>query len=113
MSDGLTQVAGNYAQTGLGVFWAWMFTPTGALLTLLLLGLGGVSIVFRVLGRSVVLLERAAMIAAGLFFVWVVGGILEAWGIPVREWIRQLGSALPDLGSAFGTFLKRLFTTAG
>ena len=41
----VTQTAGQGAADFLTVLFSWMFTPTGAVLTLLLLAVGGVSVV--------------------------------------------------------------------
>ena len=41
----VTQTAGQGAADFLTVLFAWMFTPTGAVLTLLLLAVGGGSVI--------------------------------------------------------------------
>ena len=55
---------------------------------------------------------RLARICAGLFFVWVISGVLEAMGIPIREWMQGIASQLPDLGVLLKAFLERLLFTA-
>lgn len=98
---------------GWHVFTSWVFTPTGAILTLLLIALSvGVGIM-RAAGRSVRILLVLIKIAATLLVVWIVGGILEAWGVPVRETIGVVGSWIPGLVQSIGGFLQRLFETAG
>lgn len=108
----VTQTAGQGAADFLIVLFAWMFTPTGAVLTLLLLAVGGVSVFMRIMGRSMRMLSVAARICAGLFFVWVISGVLEAMGIPIREWMQGIASQLPDLGVLLKAFLERLLFTA-
>ena len=66
----VTQTAGQGAADFLTVLFAWMFTPTGAVLTLLLLAVGGGSVFMKIMGRSMRMLSVAARICAGLFFVW-------------------------------------------
>ena len=108
-TDTVTQTTGQGAADFLTVLFAWMFTPTGAVLTLLLLAVGGV---MRIMGRSMRMLSVAARICAGLFFVWVISGVLEAMGIPIREWMQGIASQLPDLGALLKAFLERLLFTA-
>ena len=67
----------------------------------------------RAAGRSVRILLVLIKIAATLLVVWIVGGILEAWGVPVRETIGVVGSWIPGLVQSIGGFLQRLFETAG
>ena len=103
-------------RNAIDVFLAWVFTPTGALLLVLALLFGGAGIVMRVVGagrRFAGLFMTFMGIAGFLFFVWVVSGLLEVWGIPVREWIASIGGMLPDLGRALGSFFERLLFTAG
>ena len=121
-TDTVTQTAGQGAADFLTVLFAWMFTPTGAVLTLLLLavgpvaplllGVGGGSVFMKIMGRSMRMLSVAARICAGLFFVWVISGVLEAMGIPIREWMQGIASQLPDLGVLLKAFLERLLFTA-
>lgn len=108
----VTQTAGQGAAAFLTVLFAWMFTPTGAVLTLLLLTVGGGSVFMKIMGRSMRMLSVAARICAGLFFVWVISGVLEAMGIPIREWMQGIASQLPDLGVLLKAFLERLLFTA-
>ena len=93
-TDTVTQTAGQGAADFLTVLFAWMFTPTGAVLTLLLLAVGGGSVFMKIMGRSMRMLSVAARICAGLFFVWVISGVLEAMGIPIREWMQGIASQL-------------------
>ena len=81
-------------------------------LTLLLLAVGGGSVFMKIMGRSMRMLSVAARICAGLFFVWVISGVLEAMGIPIREWMQGIASQLPDLGVLLKAFLERLLFTA-
>lgn len=108
----VTQTAGQGAADFLTVLFAWMFTPTGAVLTLLLLAVGGGSVFMKIMGRSMRMLSVAARICAGLFFVWVISGVLETMGIPIREWMQGIASQLPDLGVLLKAFLERLLFTA-
>ena len=85
----VTQTAGQGAADFLTVLFAWMFTPTGAVLTLLLLAVGG-----------------------GSVFMKIISGVLEAMGIPIREWMQGIASQLPDLGVLLKAFLERLLFTA-
>lgn len=73
-TDQLTQIGSD----GWHVFMAWILTPTGAVLTLLLIGLGIATGIMRMAGRSICLLLVLVRIAATLLVVWIVGGILEA-----------------------------------
>lgn len=98
---------------GWHVFMAWILTPPGATLTLLLIALGVATSVMRLAGRSIRFLLAATKIAATLLVIWIVGGILKAWGVPGRESIATIGSWIPSLIQAAGGFLKRLFETAG
>lgn len=111
-----TPPTGQITQAGMDgwhVFTSWVFTPTGAILTLLLIALSvGVGIM-RAAGRSIRLLLVLVKVAATLLVVWIVGGILEAWGVPVRETIATIGSWIPGLVQSVGGFLQRLFETAG
>ena len=107
-TDTVTQTAGQGAADFLTVLFSWMFTPTGAVLTLLLLAV----VFMKIMGRSMRMLSVAARICAGLFFVWVISGVLEAMGIPIREWMQGIASQLPDLGALLKAFLERLLFTA-
>lgn len=78
----VTQTAGQEAADFLTVLFAWMFTPTGAVLTLLLLAVGGGSVFMKIMGRSMRMLSVAARICAGLFFVWVISGVWRRWAFP-------------------------------
>lgn len=95
--------------TGMDVFASWILTPTGATLTLLMIGLG----VAGQLARGVRWVGIALKVALAMWVVWILGGILEAWGVPVREMIRQLGAYLPTLLNAAGAWLARMFEVAG
>lgn len=107
------QIAGKGAADFFSVFLAWVFTPTGAILTLLLILIGGGSLAMRVMGRASRLLSVLGTITAILFFVWIVSGVMEGFGIPVREWIRSIAMQLPDIGMMFKAFFERLLYTAG
>lgn len=107
------QTATNITTDGWHVFLSWILTPTGAILTLLLLGLGVGTGVMSLLGRSVRVLSICVKIVAALLFIWIVGGVLEAWGVPVRETITYIANQIPSLVDAFVDFLRRLFTIAG
>lgn len=113
MEGTVQQTAAQGANGFLDVLAAWVFTPTGATLTLMLIAIGGGSLVMRLMGRASRLLSIAGLVTAFLFFVWIVSGILEAFGIPVREWIRMIALQLPDLGLLFKAFVERLLYTAG
>ena len=78
----------------------------------LILAVGGGSVFMKIMGRSMRMLSVAARICAGLFFVWVISGVLEAMGIPIREWMQGIASQLPDLGVLLKAFLERLLFTA-
>lgn len=113
VNDPAVQSAGGTAGDALDLFFAWVFTPTGATLTLLLVCMGAGSVVLRVLGRTGRVLKTCITITGVLLFVWIVTGILSAMGLPVREWIAGVGAWLPRLGEAVLSFLERLFATAG
>lgn len=108
-----TQAATTITMDGWHVFLSWVMTPTGAVLALLLIGLAVASGVMQVMGRGVRVLGVCVKIVAALLFVWIVGGILEAWGIPVRETISYLGSQLPTLIGHAAEFIGSLFSVAG
>ena len=95
--------------TGIGVFASWILTPTGATLTLLMIGLGIAGFV----ARSVRWVGIAMKVAIAMWVVWILGGILEAWGVPVRETIRMVGGCLPALAKALCGWLARMFEVAG
>lgn len=112
MGEGATELANTGSQTtqsGMDIMMSWIMTPTGATLFLLLCACG----LLKVIKRGSRVASVAVSVAAGLFFVWIVGGVLQAWGIPVRDWLQQLGAQLPDLGSAVGRFFTRMFSMAG
>lgn len=93
--------------SGLGVFLSWVRTPIGALLFILLCGSGVLAVVKRGARWAGIFLQ----VVATLFSIWVLGGILEAWGIPVREMIRQLGSYMPSALQWVADFIRILFTS--
>ena len=105
--------ASQAVQGAFDVLLAWMFTPTGALLLVMVILFGGADLALRAAGRAVRWLGLVAKACAGLFAVWVVGGILEAWGIPVREWIGAAAAGVPGLAAALVEFFKRLLLAAG
>lgn len=111
--DGVTQQGTQTGNDALSVFAAWIFTPTGAMLTVLLILIGSAYGVLNMMGRAVHWLGIAAKVVAFLLFFWIVGGILEAWGVPVREWLQSIASQLPDIGSLLMQFFERLIFTAG
>ncbi|PWG66710.1 hypothetical protein [Bifidobacterium callitrichidarum] len=111
-TDQLTTTTTSTANDTLSVFMSWILTPTGAVLMLLLIFIGGGSVVMKILGRSVRVLSIAGKIVCVLFFVWVIGGVLEAFGIPVRETLATIGGYLPMLVGKFLDFVARLFTVA-
>lgn len=99
------QQAATYAGGGGSVFLAWLETPIGATLVLLLVVLGVGSVVMNVMHRSARVVEIMATIVLGLLFFYVVGGILEAMGYPVREFVQQLFDAIPVIGRGLGEWL--------
>lgn len=78
---------------GLGVFGSYIATPIGAALLLALLVTGGL----RLIHRSSRLLTVALPVVGAVFGLWVVGGVLEAMGVPVRWMIGRLAG----MGMAF------------
>lgn len=106
-------IVDSTTSNALALFFSWVFTPIGATLTLLILIMGGGSLIARIMGQSGRLLKTLATIAAVLFFVWVITGILSAMGIPVRDWLLQIGSYIPDLLAAFVEFIQRLVSVTG
>lgn len=112
VEEGVRSTATNI----IDVFMAWVFTPTGALLLVLAILCGGIGVVMRLVGvgaRTVRLFTIFMSVAGVLFFIWVVSGLLEVWGVPVREWIAQIGAYLPEIGAALAQFFERLLFTAG
>lgn len=89
---------------GLRIFASWCCTPIGGILLLLLIGCGVLSVVKRG-ARWVTWLVSIVSI---MFMVWIIGGILEAYGIPVRETIRQFGAWLPSIIGGVGRFLNSI-----
>ena len=91
-TDTVTQTAGQGAADFLTVLFAWMFTPTGAVLTLLLLAVGGGSVFMKIMGRSMRMLSVAApgfgRVAQSVFGEAVVYGILKfsQRTVGMREW---------------------------
>ena len=104
-------------EAGINVFLSWVFTPTGAILTLLLIALASFTGVGKWLRWPTRVFSVMLKIVVCLYFVWIVGGILEAWGIPVREMLAQMGAVLvgwiPALWDSFLSMLSRLFQIAG
>lgn len=90
------------------VFRSWALTPAGATLLLLLIGLG-LAKACQVGGRMVTGLMTATLT---LFIVWVLGGVMEAMGIPVREAMAQVAAGLPSLAGAALRFLVALLGVA-
>lgn len=104
--------AGQTLGDTLAVFLSWVFTPTGAILTLLMLIICAGSVVFAVIQKSARALGVALTICAFLLFAWIVTGVLEVFGFPVREWMKAIAAQLPDIGSLFMEFLRRLVFAA-
>lgn len=113
MSNELTDMASNTLFAGWEVFSAWVFTPTGALLTLLLIGLGIANGALSFMGRTTRILKYALGIVATVWLLWVLGGVLGRMGAPIREVFTLIFAWLPPLMNAFMGFLQRLFETAG
>ena len=95
--------AGRTLGDVLTVFFSWVFTPTGAILTLLMIIICAGSVVFAILQKST---------RAFLLFVWIITGVLEVMGLPVREWMKDIAAQMPDIGSLFMEFLRKLVFTA-
>ena len=108
MSELTSQTSGT-VNTGIEVFRQWVMTPVGATLVLILLAVCVANVVMRAAGTAGMVLNVVTTVAIVLFFLWVIGGVCEAMGIPVRETVRQMGSYLPDVGTSFMKFLKDLF----
>lgn len=104
--------AGQTLGDVLTVFFSWVFTPTGAILTLLMIIICAGSAVFAILQKSTHALMTALTICAFLLFVWIITGVLEVMGLPVRQWMQDVAAQLPDIGSLFMEFLHRLVFTA-
>lgn len=104
--------ANSTAMSGLGLFMAWVKTPTGAMLLLLVLGLWAASGAARLLGRSARLIGILLSVSGVLLVLWILGGVLEAMGFPVRETVGTLGGLLPGLLSAVVGFLEELMGIA-
>lgn len=104
--------AGQTLGDVLTVFFSWVFTPTGAILTLLMIIICAGSAVFAILQKSTRALMAALTICAFLLFVWIITGVLEVMGLPVRQWMQDVAAQLPDIGSLFMEFLRRLVFTA-
>lgn len=100
------------ANTALELFFSWVFTPVGATLTLLMIVMGAVSGILRLLGRTGRILKTCLTVTMVLLFVWIMSGVLGAMGIPVREWLIQLGNCIPKLLDAFTAFITRLVDAA-
>lgn len=92
-----------------GVFSSWALTPTGALLTLLLIGSGGAAWILRGLGRSARIITWVAGAVAVVWMLWILGGVLGRMGAPIR----QILAWLPAIVDAAGGLLVRLLGAAG
>ena len=110
--DQAAETAGQTLGDVLTVFFSWVFTPTGAILTLLMIIICAGSAVFAIMQRSTAALMTALTVCSFLLFVWIVTGVLEVMGLPVREWMRDVAAQLPNVGSLFMEFLRRLVFTA-
>lgn len=108
----VTDQANTVGQSWWSVFEAWAFTPTGAVLLLIVIFFGGAGGILSMLGRPVKWVMTAAKAAAALFFFWVVGGILEAWGLPVKETLDVIFGWVPAIANGFGQFVLSLFKAA-
>lgn len=104
---------GQTAGSAIDLFMAWILTPTGATLTILLLLMGVGSLVMRIMGRTGRILKACVSVTLGLLFLWIISGVLSAMGIPVREWVAQVGAWVPSLLQAIMSFIERLFRVAG
>lgn len=71
---------------GLGVFGSYIATPIGVALLLALLVTSGL----RLIHRSSRALSVILPVVGAVFGLWVVGGVLEAMGVPVRWMIGRL-----------------------
>jgi hypothetical protein len=91
------------------VLTAWVLTPIGAVLTIIIIGLASYMGVMHVLGRGIGIAMFLMKITAAAWTLWVVGGILEAMGLPVKETLASLFSFLPPILHAIGRFLIQLF----
>lgn len=100
------------ASSGLGLFMAWVRTPTGAMLLLLVIGLGAASGMARLLGRSARMVGALLSVSVALLAFWVLGGVLEMMGFPVRETVGTLGGLLPGLVASVVAFLEELMGIA-
>lgn len=103
-----TQYANGTMEGALTVFRSWALTPAGAVLLLALIGLC-IAKACRVGGRIVTGLLTATLT---LFLVWVLGGVVEAMGIPVREAMAQVAAGLPAFAGALMRFLTLLLGAA-
>lgn len=104
-------------EAGINVFLAWVLTPTGAVLTLLLMALASFTGLGKWLRWPTRIFSIMLKFVVCLYFVWIVGDILDAWGIPVREILAQVAAVvvgwIPSLVASFLDFLSRLFQVAG
>jgi hypothetical protein len=108
LADTATGTLTGTANTGLGVFNSWIFTPTGATLTLMLI-VFGVLAAIRKGSRWVTVTMRIVLV---MWLTWVLGGILQAWGVPVRETISLVGGWLPGLLNGILQWFGALFRVA-
>lgn len=102
------QVADGTMGGAAEVFRSWALTPAGATLLLLVIGLG-IAKACQIGGRIVSGLLTATLT---LFLVWVLGGVVEAMGIPVREAMAQVAAQLPWVAGALMRFLAELLGAA-
>lgn len=72
----------NILPDGIRVFASYIVSPLGVVFILLLLATG----VSRVIWRGSRIFSTLLRVAAVLFVLWLFGGLLEAMGLPVREW---------------------------
>lgn len=101
VSDAATQTTG----TGMSVLMSWIMTPVGATLFLMLLACG----ILKFVKRGVRWVTGLFSVVCVLVAVWILGGVLEAWGIPVREWIRTY---VPMFGQDVLNLIENLFSVA-
>lgn len=106
MSDPTTLAdTATTAMGGISAFNSWVMTPTGATLTLLLIGFG----IAAAVRKGVRWVQVTLRVVIVLWVVWILGGILEAWGVPVRESISAVGGQIPNLMLIIVQWFARLF----
>ncbi|GGI15370.1 hypothetical protein GCM10007377_15560 [Galliscardovia ingluviei] len=94
------------------VLLSWIVSPSGATLSLLSMGFGAVAGLLRLLGKGARLIMWLMGACLTLLVLFVLGGLLEAWGVPVRATLETVFAFLPRLINDFGMFLHRMFEVA-